>query len=78
MCVPSIAPIILGKALIAANSVIISFALSPSDHTIKIGTNLTIVFVTLLTAFNAVALPTSNLSQIDLQVTKILNRKHMI
>lgn len=60
MCVPSIAPITLGKALHVANPLKISSALSPSDHLIK-RERFTIAFVTLLTVFSAVAFPTLNI-----------------
>lgn len=66
MCVPSIVPIILGKPLFVAKPVITSSTLSFFDHVIKRGASLTIALVTLLTDFNAVALPTLNFSQIDL------------
>lgn len=68
ICMPSIAPIILGKALVVANPLITSSTLLPSGHVIKRGANLTNAFITLLTAFNAVALPTLNFSQMDLYI----------
>lgn len=75
MCVPSIAPIIPGKALAAVNPIIISSALLPSGHLINRGDNLAIAFDTRLTALNAVALPTLNFSQIDLY--KYLNKYNL-
>jgi len=64
--VPSIDPIIPGKALATVKPLIISSALLPSGHLIYRGDNLAIALDTLLTALNALALPTLNFSQIDL------------
>lgn len=74
---PSIAPIILGKALATLNPIITSCALLPSGQVINKGDNLVIAFDTLLTALNAVPLPTLNFSLIDLQIIKLLRKYNL-
>lgn len=67
MLVPSIAPITLGKPLLSSNPRITVAALSPVGHCMNKGARLNNARVTLRTALTAVARPTLNRSQTDLQ-----------
>lgn len=80
MCVPSIAPITLGKPLICTNPLDISIAFSSLGHLIKTGAKSIKAFTTLLTDLKAVARPILNFSQIDLQyiIYYVINYNNVI
>jgi len=56
----------LGKLLVAKNPFLMIIDLSSLGQAIKAGARISKALTTLLTHFNAVALPTLNFSQIDL------------
>lgn len=65
--VPSIAPIIFGKPLIASNPVQTSLILLSDGHLMKTGAKSYRAFTTLCVALRAVARLTSNFSHMDLK-----------
>lgn len=58
ICVPSIAPMTLGKPLVASNPAHISETRSPVGYLIITGASSTSAFITRLVAYSAVLLPT--------------------